>query len=156
MQTLVPGSRLGALHQVIQTHTSLLSPSISSSRLRLTLPHSQHLQHRMQPEQAQPQQWGMAPCHLLTMAKVTEVLQWPMGWQMGEVRLSQGQLQQQDQLLHKLPMVLSQLLARQQMLGPQMAIPQKRAAGWVLGKLLLLGRTQLLSLNTTKQRLRTE
>ena len=52
MQTSSPGSRLGALHQVIQARTGLLSPSLSSSRLRLTLPHSQHLQHWMQPEQA--------------------------------------------------------------------------------------------------------
>ena len=95
----------------------------------------------------------MAPCHLPALAKVTEVLQWPVCWQMGEVGLSQGQLQQLDQLLHKLPMVLSQLRAGQQMLGPQMAILQKRAAGWVLGKLLLPGRTQLLSLSTVRQHL---
>ena len=148
MHTLVPRSRLEVLHQVTQACTSLPSPSISSSRLRLILLRSQH---RMQPEQAQPQQWGMAPCHLPTLAKVTEVLQWPMGWQMGEVGLNQGQLQQLDQLLHNLPMVLSQLLARQQMLGPRMATLQKRAAGWVLGKLLLPGRTQLLSLGTSKR-----
>ena len=79
MQTSAAGSRSGALHQVTQACTSLLSPSISSSRLRLTLPHSQHLQHLMQPEQAQLKQWGMAPYYLLTLANVIAILLGHMG-----------------------------------------------------------------------------
>lgn len=79
MQTSAAGSRSGALHQVTQACTSLLSPSISSSRLRLTLSHSQHLQHQMQPEQAQPKQWGMAFHHLPTLANVVAILLWHMG-----------------------------------------------------------------------------
>ena len=70
---------MGALRQVIQTCNSLLSPDISSSRLRVTLPNSQHLQHRMQPEQAQPKQWGMAPYHLPTLANVVAILLGHMG-----------------------------------------------------------------------------
>ena len=153
MQSSAPGSLLGALHQAIQARASLPGASLSSRRLRLALPRSQHLQHLMQ---AQPTPWGVAPCHQPTLTKLGAVLQWHAGWQMRRSRLSQGQLQQQDKLLHKLPNFISPLLARQQMLGAHMVVLQEMVPVSVLGKLLLLGRIQLLSLSTAKQRQRME